>query len=120
MAITTTQPLTVTRVNPTTVSSPLVGFTMTPAPNLFISNIQITRTTTPGVSGTITPGSAASPTGSATISMETTAYADMRALAKVPCKVILHYDTATFHVVQVDIQRSYGSALILPPHQPTI
>ena len=112
MPVTSTQPLSVKSVNYIasgsvklyiTLSQPLVG-------PMLLSTITISKKDSgPPITGTIVPADATHPVGKVYIDMDGPTFADTRAQANVPCKVVIGYDTTTYAVVQLEILREVAA-----------
>jgi len=114
MALTLTSPLPVKQVISTSPTSPKLTFILaTPlvAP-LFLGAIVITRTTTDGISSSMTPGTDATHGGKLLLDVDATTFATLLARGILPFKVVLSYETLTNDVEQIDVLRDgKGAAL---------
>jgi len=117
MALQVASSLLVTNVRSiVSLASAKLGLTLSPVASLFLNALQISRGPV-ALSGRITPGSSTSP-GSAVVSVDATAFADLKAQAAIGSRVTLHYDSVSFEILQIEIARAGTAAALAAPGNP--
>jgi len=111
MSANTTPPLPVKQVIYTSGSSPMLTFILaTPyLSELFLGGIVITRTSTGTATDIIVPGTDQAHGGKVSMFVDPTTFADLRAQAIVPFKVVLTYDLSVSDVLRIDIIRNVAA-----------